>query len=365
MSLDYVTEHAPVRAATEPILRVRDMRVGLKPKHRGATGVALVQGVELSIQPGELVCIVGESGSGKTVTGQAILGLASESGLEVTGSVVFDGTDLVSLDARAVRALRGRDLALVPQEPSSALDPLFTIGAQMAESVRRRDGRTADVHDRVVELLRRARVPEPEHRMKQYPHELSGGLCQRVLVAMALAGRPRLIVADEPTSALDATVQLQLLELLEQVREEAGTAILLITHDISVAARADRIVVMYAGAVVEDGTAEQVLGAPQHPYTAGLIAAVPRLDSLAELRDTSRRLPSMGGSVPSPAHRPGGCVFRTRCVLATDRCAEDQHLAPVASAPGQLSACWRTTEASLVLDPEELWGAKSPERTAS
>lgn len=348
---------------SQPILTVDNLRVAVAPKHRHDEPLVLIDQVQLSIQPGELVCIVGESGSGKTVAGQAILGLAAETGLQVSGSVVFDGIDLVSLGNRGVRGLRGRDLALIPQEPSSALDPLFTIGAQVAESVRRREGRVSNIEERVLDLLSRARVPEPEHRMKQYPHELSGGLCQRVLVAMALAGRPRLIVADEPTSALDATVQLQLLELLETVRAEEGTAMLLITHDISVAARADRIVVMYAGRVVEDGPAERVLTQPGHPYTAGLIAAVPGLDSLAALRDPARRLPSMDGSVPSPRHRPEGCVFRTRCVLATAECAEPQVLELVArpevAASGQRSACWRTTSAELELDPAELWGAAS------
>jgi oligopeptide/dipeptide ABC transporter ATP-binding protein len=339
-------------AGRPAVLSVRGLRVATAGDRR-TPGIALVEGVELDIAAGELVCVVGESGSGKTVTGQAILGMAGDSGLHVGGSIRFDGAELVGTPARHTRSLRGRELALVPQEPSSALDPLFTIGAQVAESVRRREGRVSDMDARVVELLRRAHVPQAERRRSQYPHELSGGLCQRVLVAMALAGRPDLIVADEPTSALDATVQVQILDLLDEVRVESGTAILLITHDIGVAARADRIVVMYAGTVVEQGPAAEVLAAPRHPYTAGLIAAVPRLGHLIADPDPSTRLAAMPGGVPSPSERPSGCVFRSRCVLAVEACAEPQHLLPAAGAPESASACWRTRDA--VIDPDELW----------
>lgn len=310
---------------TGSVLSVRGLAV-TAPRRRGrATAAVLIEHVSFDVAPGELVCVVGESGSGKTVTGQAILGLAAESGLGVTGSVRFADQELIGTSTRAVRALRGRDLALVPQEPASALDPYFPVGAQMAEAVRRRDGRRTDTPERVLELLRAARVPEPARRVHQYPHELSGGQCQRVLIAMALAGRPRLIIADEPTSALDATVQLHLLELLDTVRRESGTSILLVTHDMGVAARADRVVVMYAGTVVEQGPAAAVLAAPRHPYTAGLLASTPSI-AVDELRGAATRLPTMPGSVPAPGLRPPGCAFRERCPLATERCAKRPEL---------------------------------------
>lgn len=338
------------------VLNVSDLRVTLPQRHRSALPVSLVEQVELWVDAGELVCVVGESGSGKSVTGSAILGLLQEQGLKVEGSVTFEGKELVSLSSREVRGLRGRGLALVPQEPSSALDPLFTVGAQIAEAVRRRDG-NRHVRERVLDLLRQVRIPEPETRMDQYPHELSGGLCQRVLIAVALAGRPRLIVADEPTSALDATVQLEVLQLLDQVRAESGTAMLLITHDITVASRADRVVVMYAGRIVEQGTVEQVLERPRHPYTAGLIAAVPRIDDRA-YTDGEFRLSVMPGSVPSPFNRPSGCPFRDRCPHAREGCEEEQVLTSVPGDAGHSSACWLATELGERFDPGHEVGTK-------
>lgn len=326
---------------TAPLLQVNDLSVSVPGNRHDRHGAALVEHVGLRVHAGELVCLVGESGSGKTVTGRAILGLARENGLTVSGRIDFDGTDLLSLPAVAVRKLRGRRLALIPQEPSSALDPLFRVGDQVAEAVRLANGgsvRTA--RQTAIDLLDRVRIPEAAVKARQYPHELSGGMCQRVAIAMALAGQPRLIVADEPTSALDATVQLHILDLLDALRAASGTGMLLVTHDIAVAARADRIVVLYAGRIAEEGTASEVLGNPRHPYTQGLIAAVPTIDAA---RDRTTRLNSMPGGVPSPGRREAGCVFRPRCPLAGDGCQAPQTLSAVGH--DHHAACWRVTAA--------------------
>jgi oligopeptide/dipeptide ABC transporter ATP-binding protein len=328
-----------------------------------AGGVRLVHDIGLSVASGELVCLVGESGSGKTVAGQAILGLAAAAGLAVSGQILFEGEDLAAASPARTRQLRGRGLALIPQEPSSALDPLFPVGAQVAEAVRRAAGGPARAARRAaVEFLAQARVPDPARRAAQYPHELSGGLCQRVAIAMALAGRPRLIVADEPTSALDATVQLHLLELLDEVRIESGTGMLLITHDIGVAARADRIVVLYAGRIVEHGPAGDVLGNPRHPYTAGLIASVPKLPAPGGARPD--RLPAIPGGVPSPASRPAGCPFRDRCRMAAPGCEREQVLtAHGRPGPGvHAAACWRVSELTSARSLAGLWNGEARDR---
>ena len=351
----------PLNTAPATLLDVRDLEIATGRRRGGAGGVRLVHDISLTVASGELVCLVGESGSGKSVLGQAILGLAGQAGLEVSGQILFEGADLVAAGPARTRQLRGRGLALIPQEPSSALDPLFPVGAQVAEAVRRASGGSARSARRTaVELLAQARLPEARQRAAQYPHELSGGQCQRVVIAMALAGDPRLIIADEPTSALDATVQLQLLELLDRLRRAdtrvAGrTGMLLITHDIGVAARADRIVVLYAGRIVEHGPAADVLANPRHPYTAGLIASVPSLTSPA---DRQARLPAIPGGVPSPAARTGGCPFRDRCRLAAPGCEREQVLVDqpaAAGRPAHAAACWRVTDRDSAQSLTSLW----------
>jgi oligopeptide/dipeptide ABC transporter ATP-binding protein len=345
------------------VSRLLDVR-GLEIR---AGDVRLVHDIGLSVASGELVCLVGESGSGKTVTGQAILGLAAAAGLTVSGQILFEGEDLAAAGPARARQLRGRGLALIPQEPSSALDPLFPVGAQVAEAVRRATGGSAKAARRAaLGFLSQARVPDPARRAAQYPHELSGGLCQRVALAMALAGQPRLIIADEPTSALDATVQLHLLALLDELRSASGTGMLLITHDIGVAARADRIVVLYAGRIVEHGPAAAVLGNPRHPYTAGLIASVPRLPVPGSARP--ERLPAIPGGVPSPASRAAGCPFRDRCRMAAPGCEQEQVLTvhgtaghDVPISPGSLgndlhaAACWRVSGQTTARTLAGLW----------
>jgi peptide/nickel transport system ATP-binding protein len=356
--------------AQDTLLDVRDLEIGTALRRGGTGGVRLVHDISLTVAAGELVCLVGESGSGKSVTGQAILGLASSRGLRVSGQILFEGLDLVTAGPARTRQLRGRGLALIPQEPASALDPLFPVGAQVAEAVRRASGGSArSARQTALELLAQARLPEPRQRAAQYPHELSGGQCQRVVIAMALAGHPRLIVADEPTSALDATVQLQLLELLDRLRagspeasdNGAGrTGMLLITHDIGVAARADRIVVLYAGRIVEHGPAADVLSNPRHPYTAGLIASVPSLTSPA---DRQARLPAIPGGVPSPAARTGGCPFRDRCPMAAPGCEQEQKLVnhhtanhhTGAGGSTHAAACWRVTGQTSAQALTSLW----------
>lgn len=345
------------------LLEVHGLAVRTRQRRRAAS-VTLVSDVDFTVAPGEMVVLVGESGSGKTITGQSVMGLARDAGLEVTGSIRFEGQDLLAASPNEVRRLRGRGLALVPQEPSSALDPLFPVGRQVAEAVRRAERCSSSAaRRRAVQLLAEVRISAPERRAGQYPHELSGGLCQRVMIAMALAGHPRLIIADEPTSALDATVQLHLLELLDRLRAEKQTGLLLITHDIGVAARADRMIVLYAGRVVEYGPTARVLERPRHPYTAGLIESVPRPEGPV---DAAARLPVIPGTVPSPAHRPVGCPFRNRCPLAADVCASEQpmivHEGVAGTPAAHAAACCRVTPETSAGSLAALW---NPERARS
>lgn len=333
------------------LLEVEALRVRVG---RDGEGDTLVEDVAFAAEPGELVCIVGESGSGKSVTGRALLGLSADVGLRATGSALFDGEDLVAASPRRLRELRGRHLGFVPQDPQSSLDPLFTLGFQLREAIRRRDGRRADWRARALELLRHVEMPEPERRLGQYAHEMSGGQCQRALIALALAGRPRLLLADEATSALDATVKLQILELLDRLRREDGLLTLLITHDISVARRADRVVVLYAGRVVESGPADEVLSHPRHPYTAGLIASTPTLGAPA-MADRGLRLPTIGGAVPDPGSRPHGCVFADRCPAASARCEEPQPMVLPRPFGAHGTACGRVLAGEI--DATVLYGA--------
>ncbi|GAA5068950.1 ABC transporter ATP-binding protein [Thermocatellispora tengchongensis] len=279
-----------------------------------------VAGVSFTVSAGETVAVVGESGSGKSVMSLAVLGLLAPGG-SAAGSVLLRGEELVGADAERLRRLRGADIAMIFQNPMSSLDPLFTIGDQVAEALRahrpmpRRAART-----RAVELLREVGLPDPERRMRAYPHELSGGQQQRVMVAIALTCEPALIIADEPTTALDVTVEAQILDLLRRMRRDHGTALLLITHDMAVVAEmADRVVVMYAGRVVEHGPVAEVLRAPRNPYTQALIASIP---TPATPRD--RPMAAIPGSVPTPAAAPPGCRFHPRCPSAQDRCAEEE-----------------------------------------
>ena len=301
-----------------------------------AGDLSLVDGVDLDIRTGEIVALVGESGSGKSLTALSIMGLLAE-GLEVTeGDIRFDGTR-IGQGTQAIARLRGQELAMIFQEPVSSLNPLMPVGAQVAESlVVHGRAREADARRQAVEMLRRVGIPEPERRAGQLPAELSGGMCQRVMIAAALISRPRLLIADEPTTALDVTIQAQILTLIKDLATEAGTAVLLITHDMGVVAElADRVCVMYGGRVVEQGPVEPLFRNPLHPYTAMLLRTIPKLDDVPK-----RELFAIRGSVPSPRDWPEGCRFRTRCPRADAACTRT----PVLQGGAQRVACFHPME---------------------
>jgi peptide/nickel transport system ATP-binding protein len=302
---------------TQPLLAVDDLRVSFETE---AGPARAVDGVSFTLDAGETVALVGESGCGKTLTALAILQLVPAGGrIAPTSRVTFGNRELTSLDAAALRRVRGREVAMVFQEPMAALNPVLRVGDQVAEVVRAHTGASrAEAMARAVRMLEQVGVPDAARRARQYPHELSGGLCQRVMIAMALVLEPALVIADEPTSALDVTVQAQLLDLLRTQRARTGLALLLITHDLGVVAEmATRVLVMYAGQVVEDAPVASLFATPAHPYTAGLLAAVPVLDAERE------RLPDIPGSVPPATAWPAGCRFRARCTHAWARCAAE------------------------------------------
>jgi oligopeptide/dipeptide ABC transporter ATP-binding protein len=296
-----------------------------------------VDGISFSLDRGRTLGIVGESGCGKSVTSLTIMGLVPQPpGRIAGGQVLFDGTDLLQLDRTAMSELRGNRLSMIFQEPMTSLNPVFTIGDQIIEGIRRhRKIGQAEARDRAIEMLRRVRIPSPERRIDEYPHKLSGGMRQRVMIAMALACDPQLLIADEPTTALDVTIQAQILELMRALRDELGTAIILITHDLGVIAElAQDVVVMYAGRIVEQVDVAGLFDDPQHPYTVGLLGSIPKL------HETQARLAAIEGMVPSPMAMPQGCKFNPRCPFAIDKCrAEEPPLMEVK--PGHRSACWR------------------------
>ncbi|CAM3106698.1 ABC transporter ATP-binding protein [Paenibacillus lupini] len=328
------------------MLDIKELSVGFRTKHGPLQAIT---NISFSIQPGETVCLVGESGSGKTVTSKAIMRLIDyENGSITHGSIVLQGRDIASLPEAELRQLRGKRVAMVFQEPMAAFDPVFTIGQQIVETIiqhERISRREAWV--RGTELLTRVGIPEPAIRMKQYPGELSGGMLQRAMIAMALSCGPELLIADEPTTALDVTIQAQILQLLQELKREFGMSILLITHDLGIAAEmADRIVVMYAGQIVEQGTAAELFAKPRHPYTRGLLQSIPPLDSVR-----GERLYAIQGSIPSLAALPSGCLFHPRCEYATDRCRAEAP--PLTERNGSGAACWHedrvAAEAAVIL----------------
>jgi peptide/nickel transport system ATP-binding protein len=293
-----------------------------------------VDGVSLDVEPGETVGVVGESGCGKSVTALSVLRLIQPPGRIVSGRILLDGVDLLQKSEAEMRRVRGDRVAMIFQEPMTSLNPVFTVGEQIAESLRHHRGASRrDAHARAVDLLRQVGIPAPEDRVDRYPHEMSGGMRQRVMIAMALACDPELLIADEPTTALDVTIQAQILDLLARLRRERGMAVLLISHDLGVIAETcDRVVVMYAGKVVESGPAADVLRAPRHPYTAGLLRSLPGDPG------QGRRLATIPGMVPPLTRLPPGCRFRDRCDRALELCARQEP--PLASLdPGRAAAC--------------------------
>ena len=324
---------APAGEPAEALLEVRGLRTWFEAD--GAF-VRAVDGVDLTVGRGECVGLVGESGCGKSVTALSILRLVpSPPGRIVAGEVWFDGRDLLTLPEAEMRRLRGGEVAMVFQEPMTSLHPALTVGFQVAEAVRAHQHVSrSEAKARAVEMLRRVQIPAPAHRARDYPHQLSGGMRQRVMIAMALAGEPRLLIADEPTTALDVTVQAQLMELLGRIRAESDLSVLLVTHDLGLVAQmAERVAVMYAGRIVETAPVAAIFAAARHPYTQGLLRSIPRL---GERRDQLDVIP---GAVPDPAARPSGCAFHPRCDRATDRCRVDSP--PLVPESGDHEfACW-------------------------
>jgi peptide/nickel transport system ATP-binding protein len=304
--------------------------------------VRAVRDVSFSVNAGETLAIVGESGCGKTITALSLMRLVpTPPGEIVSGSVRIDGTDLLTLDEAAMRDMRGGKIAMIFQEPMTALNPLLTIGRQIAEMVVMHDKvpRRA-ARDRAVEMLRHVRIPEPERRAREYPHQMSGGMRQRAMIAMALACRPRILIADEPTTALDVTIQAQILDLIGDLRREFGTAVVLITHDLGVVAEtADRVIVMYAGRKVEEAPVRELFANPMHPYMTGLLSSIPKVGSARGLAGLEERLTEIPGIVPALSDLPPGCAFSPRCSRAEERC----HIAIPnfeLKRPDHFAACW-------------------------
>ncbi len=349
-----------------PLLEVKDLRVTFETED----GVVhAVDGISYSVEAGRTLGIVGESGSGKSVSSLTTLGLTRNEGAEVSGEIRFEDNDLVAMSDDELRAIRGNEIAMIFQDPLSSLHPFYRVGWQLVEAIRtHRDVSRAAAHRRAVELLDLVGIPDPERRVDQYPHEFSGGMRQRAMIAMALANEPKLLIADEPTTALDVTVQAQILALLDDLQRRLGMAIIIITHDLGVVAEtADEIAVMYAGRIVEHGSTEQIFKAPQHPYTWGLLTSIPRLDIQ---RDDE--LVPIPGRPPSLIHRPSGCFFSPRCPYARDEMKRiDPHLAPVPGETDHQVACLLTPEVRARIwkglqegqSPASLRALASPPRT--
>jgi oligopeptide/dipeptide ABC transporter ATP-binding protein len=323
-----------------PLLCVRDLRVGF------ATEDGLLQavdGVSFELRPGEVVAIVGESGSGKSVTAQTMIGLTRSKNARIEGSVELGGEELLEASDATMRRLRGERIGMVFQDPMTSFNPVYRIGAQIIEAIRAHEGDVdkKQARQRVVELFESVGIANAEDRVDNYPHEFSGGMRQRAMIAMALALEPEVLIADEPTTALDVTIQAQILRLLERLNRERGLATILITHDLGVVAEvADRVLVMYAGKVVEEGTLDEIFYDPQHPYTWGLMGSLTRID-----RPRPHRLPQIAGSPPSLLDLPKGCPFRPRCPHEFSKCPEYPGLeARLPEAPGHRDRCWLTPE---------------------
>ena len=322
------------------LLSVRDLRVGFAVE--GGL-LRAVDGVSFELRPGEVLAIVGESGSGKSVTAQTIMGLTRSNNARIEGSVQLDGEELTAAGDATMRQLRGERVAMIFQDPMTSFNPVYRLGAQVAEAIRAHRPKTskAQARERVIELFGAVGIPDAERRIDDYPHEFSGGMRQRAMIAMALALEPEVLIADEPTTALDVTIQAQILQLLERLNEERGLATILITHDLGVVAEvADRVLVMYAGRIVEEGTLDEIFYDPQHPYTWGLLGSLTRLD-----RPRPKRLPQISGVPPSLQDLPAGCSFRPRCPHEFDRCKQLPPLeARLPDSQSHCDRCWLSPE---------------------
>lgn len=316
---------------------------GLKTYFETARGtIKAVDGVDLSLEKGDTLGVVGESGCGKTVLSLSIMKLVPKpAGRIVAGKIIFNGTDLVSLDESSMRGIRGKDISMIFQEPMTSLNPVLKIGDQVSEVIRIHQGLSArEALTQSVDILRMVGIPAPEQRAGEYPHQMSGGMRQRVIIAMAIACRPKLILADEPTTALDVTIQAQILDILNKLKEELETSVVLITHDLGVIAETARnVAVMYAGKVVEYSDVKSLFSDPLHPYTEGLLQSVPKINRLTAC-DKNGYLRTIPGSVPSLYSLPPGCSFQDRCPAVTEKCRREEPLLKEVS-PGHFSRCWR------------------------
>jgi oligopeptide/dipeptide ABC transporter ATP-binding protein len=337
---------APARrtaVSTQPLLEIDSLHTYF---YTPAGVVRAVDGVSYSLHSGETLGVVGESGCGKSVTALSILRLVSTPpGRIVDGTIRFEGTDLLSLTERQMEDIRGNRISMIFQEPMTSLNPLLTVGRQISEAIAlHQDVSRREARDRAIDMLRRVHIPEPESRAHAYPHQLSGGMRQRVMIAMALSCNPKVLIADEPTTALDVTIQAQILDLMRELRDTLGTAIILITHDMGVVAEnADRVVVMYAGRKVEEATVDDLFERPAHPYTRGLLGSIPSLDLAARADPNRTRLNEIKGMVPSLFNLPKGCSFAPRCGFATDQCrAAVPQLEQYR--PNHWVACWHAGE---------------------
>ena len=335
----------------ERLLEVR----GLKVRFRTEDGtVHAVDGVDFELDRGSVLGIVGESGSGKSVTALTMLGLTRGVNAGFEGEVLYKGRDLLTLSEEELQHIRGNEIAMIFQDPMTSMNPVYRVGEQIVEGILAHEPETkkASCKRRAVELLRQVGIPNPEQRVDDFPHQFSGGMRQRAMIAMALANNPDVLIADEPTTALDVTIQAQIIELIDRLKDEFNSAVILITHDLGVVAEiSDELLVMYAGRVVERGQKRQVFYDPQMPYTWGLLGSIPRLD-----RPRPEKLHSIAGSPPSLINLPQGCKFRPRCPHAFDKCLEHPPLENRVEAPGHLDRCWLTVEEKRALRDRTIKG---------
>jgi oligopeptide/dipeptide ABC transporter ATP-binding protein len=334
------TQAATAQTAGGPLLAVDGLRVGFATEDGR---VQAVDGVDFQLEPGEVLAIVGESGSGKSVTAQTILGLTRGPNSRIEGSVRLNGEELTTLSESQLQGVRGSKIAMIFQDPMTSMNPVYTVGKQIIEAIRAHDRSVnkKEGHRRAIELLEAVGIPDAERRVDSYPHEFSGGMRQRAMIAMGLALEPSVLIADEPTTALDVTIQAQILDVIQGLNKSRGLATILITHDLGVVAEvADRVLVMYGGKVVERGTLDDIFYDPQHPYTWGLLGSLTRID-----QPRPHRLPQISGAPPSLLNLPTGCAFRPRCPHEFPKCTEVPALeARLGDQPQHLDRCWLTPE---------------------